>query len=111
VTRSYPVKWTEAAFGDIDAIDDYLTVQDPIDAPKVVDGIRQKAASLTTSPMRGRVVPELLDLEIETYRELVHGPWRIIYTFANETVYIHAVFDGRRDVGRLLVERLLPKKP
>ena len=34
-------------------------------------------------------------------------PYRIVYQVGKKTVYIHCVFDGRRDMQKLLQERLL----
>jgi plasmid stabilization system protein ParE len=44
----------------------------------------------------------------QTWLEVQEPPWRIIYRIADKkTVEIHAVFDGRRSLEDILMERLL----
>jgi toxin ParE1/3/4 len=43
---------------------------------------------------------------MRTWRELVMRPYRMIYRMEGDTVTVLAVFDGRRDLGDLLLERL-----
>jgi toxin ParE1/3/4 len=56
---------------------------------------------------RGRVVPELRELSLEPWRELLVKPYRIIYRISGPQVLIIAVLDGRRDVEDTLLRRLL----
>ena len=67
----------------------------------------RSARTLRTLPARGRVVPELADLEITAYLELSVPPYRIIYRTEKSKVFVHAVLDDRRDLRELLAERLL----
>ena len=55
---------------------------------------------------RGRIVPELRAAGVQTYRELVEGPWRIVYRYDARYVYVTAVLDARRDLSSVLLERL-----
>ena len=41
------------------------------------------------------------------FREVFLKPYRIIYEIGEKTVFIHAVFDGRRNCEDLLQQRLL----
>lgn len=41
------------------------------------------------------------------YREIVHGPWRMIYQMGGGDVLVHAILDGRRDIQNLLAHRLM----
>ncbi len=61
-------------------------------------------------PERGRVVPELKYNNIENYREVIHYPWRIIHRIDNKNVYVMAIFDGRRNIEDILLNRLLKHK-
>lgn len=58
-------------------------------------------------PFRGRIVPELGDLGITVYRELISHPWRIIYKANEGKVWVLAVFDGRRNMEDILLERFI----
>jgi toxin ParE1/3/4 len=69
--------------------------------------MREKINALQTMPGRGRVVPELLDIGIRTWRELVIRPHRVIYRVEKDKVYVEVVFDSRRDSEALLRHRLL----
>jgi hypothetical protein len=44
----------------------------------------------------------------QTWLEIQEPPWRIIYRIKDKkTVEIHGVFDGRRSLEDILMERLL----
>jgi plasmid stabilization system protein ParE len=53
------------------------------------------------------VVPELARFQMRTWRELVIRPYRLVYRIEGDTVTVLAVFDARRDLEDLLLERLL----
>ena len=105
--RTYAVEWANAARDDLQAIVDYLADDDVHVALQVMDRIETTAGTLTTVPLRGRIVPELAAFGIRTYRELILKPWRIIYRVAEETVYVLGVLDGRRNMEDLLLDRLV----
>jgi len=41
------------------------------------------------------------------YRELIIPPWRVIYRFSGDTVYVLSVLDSRRNLEDVLLERLI----
>lgn len=93
---------------DLDEIDTFLTNNDSFEAADaVLDKISVACASLAEMPHRGRYTPEMLLAGVQTYREIHSGPYRIIYEVRGEAVYIHAVLDSRRDLGDLLLARLV----
>ena len=106
----FRVEWTEAASADLTGIVGYIAKDSPANAAKVYQRIRKRAIMLRTLPGRGHPVPELVQLEILSYRELSVPPYRIIYRIGNQEVFVHAVLDGRRDLKQLLAERLLRTK-
>jgi toxin ParE1/3/4 len=63
--------------------------------------------SLTTTPLRGRIVPELRWHGITTYRELIVSSWRIIYRVDAPRVLVVSVVDSRRQLEDLLLARFL----
>jgi plasmid stabilization system protein ParE len=73
----------------------------------VPDRLEQRAQALSVAAERGRVVPELRAVDVHQYRELIERPWRIVYRIETTDVLVLAVLDGRRDLGSLLLERLL----
>ena len=66
-----------------------------------------RAARLESEPRRGRIVPELARFGIRTWRELIVRPYRIVYRIDGDTVAVLAVFDGRRELEDVLLERLV----
>ena len=104
--RSFRVVWTRTAEDDLDGIVDFIA-DDSVDAALAVfTRIRESASTLYNFPNKGRVVPELHQHGIVQYRELILSPWRIIYRIDASTVYVTAVFDCRRNLEDLLLERL-----
>ena len=105
--RRNRVEWANCAAQDLCEIVSYIAARSPRNAEKVLEKIKERARSLETSPERGRVVPELREYRIRTVRELVVKPYRLIYGVTDDGVSILAVFDGRRDLQDVLMDRLL----
>jgi len=108
MTKSFAVFLLEDAEKDIDDIYNYVKRNDSVEkAETLSQNIEQAIVNLRTSPLRGHYPPELERLEIFEYREVLFKPYRIIYEVAGESVFIHCVLDGRRDLRDLLQKRLL----
>jgi plasmid stabilization system protein ParE len=105
--QPFRIEWAQVALDDLLDIYDYIAEHGPANAGRVIEGIHQRAAALSTSPLRGRMVPELKKQGITLYRELVHDVWRIIYRCHDNIVTVLAVLDGRRNLEDLLLLRLL----
>ncbi len=105
--RRYKVIWTEAAVRDLEEIARHIARDSPGNARRVMRRLHDRAEKLRDLPERGRIVPELLDLGLRAWRELVVRPHRIIYRIAADGVIVEVVFDGRRDAASLLADRLL----
>lgn len=107
MSARYEVEWAGVAENDLKQIIDYISIDSPDNALKILIKIRQEASTLNTSPERGRIVRELQDNGIQTYRELIVAPWRIIYRISFKTVYVLSVIDSRRNVEDILLDRLM----
>jgi addiction module RelE/StbE family toxin len=105
--RTYRVEWTEVARRDLEEIVDHVSKDRPVAALRLLDLIEEKASSLSSLPLRGRLPPELGRFEVRHYRELVIPPYRLIYRLLGDSVFILGVFDGRRNLEDLLLKRLL----
>ncbi len=105
--RRYKVIWTESSVQDLEEIARYIARDSPGNARRVMKRLRESAEKLRDLPERGRIVPELLDLGLRTWRELIVRPHRIIYRIAEGGVIVEIVLDGRRDAASLLDDRLL----
>lgn len=76
-------------------------------ADDLLDRLEQTCGTLSYSPDKGHIPPELSRIAIDTYKEIHYRPYRIIYEIVDRYVYVHAVLDGRRDLQSLLERRLL----
>jgi plasmid stabilization system protein ParE len=95
-----------AATEDMLAIADDLLSDLGVEAALAADeSIDAAIESLDVMGNRGRVVPELRSRGVTTYRELIVMPYRIIYRVEPREVWVVAVFDHRRDLDQLLLER------
>jgi toxin ParE1/3/4 len=106
-SKRWAVYWTPVAMGDLAAIVDYISQDSPTNAQGVFTAIRAKARTLEFLPTRGAFVPELRRHGSEAFRQLLEGPWRIVYRIAGRQVVVYAVLDSRRDLEEALVERFL----
>ncbi|TEB10676.1 Plasmid stabilization system protein [Pelotomaculum sp. FP] len=106
-TGPYQVFWTQTAQHDLKKIIEYIAADSEIQARRIYLAIKQKAASLQHMPLQGRIVPELRDFSVLTYRELISPPWRIIYKTDKNKVWVLAVIDGRRNVEDILLDRFI----
>lgn len=107
VKLKFQVAWTESAVRDLEEIVLYIAADSISAARKMLRTIQKKATSLETIPERGRGVPELLQIGIRAYRELIAQPYRIVYRVSEHSVFILSVLDSRCDLEDLLLERLL----
>jgi toxin ParE1/3/4 len=106
----YQVVWTSVAEDDLKGIIEYISIDNPHNALKILQEIKKKASSLYTFPERGRVVPELQDQGISQYRELIVPPWRLIYRIEERKIYVLSLIDFRQNVEDILLKRLIYKK-
>ena len=101
------MEWAEVAVHDLEEIVAFLALDSQQGAERVLQRIEDRAAALESSPARGRVVPELARFQMRTWRELVIRPYRLVYRIEGDAVLVLALFDARRDLDDLLLERLL----
>ncbi|NQT10610.1 MAG: type II toxin-antitoxin system RelE/ParE family toxin [Desulfobacteraceae bacterium] len=105
----YKIIWTNVAENDLTEIIEYISMDSPQNALKILKKIKQEASNLYTLPERGRIVTELQDQGILQYRELIIPPWRLIYRIAERKIYALSVIDSRRNVEDILLKRLVQK--
>ena len=104
----YQVMMSDDAEADLFEIYKHLArSESPARANAVMEKLAHSAFVLETNPQRGRVPPELLEFGVTEFTELDVKPYRFVYRFGRKRVFIHCVLDGRRDMERLLQERLL----
>jgi plasmid stabilization system protein ParE len=87
------VIWTEPALHDLDAIADYIALDDPVAARGLVQRIFDHVDQLATHPDSGSKPPELKGW---SYRQIVEPPCRVFYRRESDSVYILYVMRGER---------------
>lgn len=95
------VAFTATARRDLEAIVDYIALDNPAAAKKVYRAIVAATRQLADFPQMGHAG------RLPHTRELVVAklPYLIVYQVAKDTVTIIAVFHGARDLVRELAER------
>lgn len=105
---NYKVNISSSAEDDLFEICKYLYFYD---SEKAADDIylklREKCFSLKKHPNRGHIPKELSLFEIHDFLEIIDKPFRIIYQIIGKEIFVHSVLDGRRDMQKLLQERLI----
>lgn len=100
------VRWSEPASLDLIEVIEFVQRDRTSAARKLAQDLLAAASRLRLQPLTGKVVPELLEQGISDYRQLLVGPYRLIYT-VRESIDIVAVMDSRRDLQTALFQRLL----
>ncbi len=93
------VEWTTPAVNQLEEIVEYHRERSPSYAERVGNQITTAVDRLESLPLMGRVVPEF---KIQTIRELIVSPYRILYHVRGETCSVIAVVDSRRDFTRVV---------
>ncbi|MCX6149698.1 MAG: type II toxin-antitoxin system RelE/ParE family toxin [Ignavibacteriales bacterium] len=104
----FKVNFVSDGENDLFEIYKYVYLNDSEEnAERLFDKLYQKCLALQEIPKRGHVPPELRLLELENFLEVYYKPYRIIYQIVKEEVFIYCILDGRRDIQKLLQERLI----
>jgi len=83
--------WTEPALQELDEIADYISLDNPTAAKRLVREAFKRVDHLAHHPKSGKLVDEF---EESVYREIVNPPCRIFYRLASEIIYIiHVIRD------------------
>jgi toxin ParE1/3/4 len=89
---------TPLAEADLNQILDYIAETRPVTAVSVLKRIREKCELISTNPRIGQLRPEFPG----DYRSFPVQRWVIFYRIQGDTVEIHRVLDGARDIDSLL---------
>jgi plasmid stabilization system protein ParE len=92
--------WTLEAVRWLEDIHDYIALDNPTDAHKVVSGIYDKIQLLRAHPRLGQRYEPVTDREV---REILHGHYRIAYLIKTEDrIEILGIFHGAMEIERYL---------
>ena len=88
------VVWTEPALSDLEAIADYIALENPTAAAMLVRRVYKHVGQLADHPESGS---RPLDLDGNSrYRQIVEPPCRVFYRFDGSTVWILYVMRAER---------------
>lgn len=94
------VIWTEPALADLEAIADYIALDNPAAASTLVQRVLRHVDQLADHPLSGTGLPEL---EGWRYRQIVEPPCRVIYRHEPGRVHILHVVRGERLLDKALL--------
>ena len=101
------VVWTEPAIADLEAIADYIAIENLTAARALVQRIVQHVGQLTEHPESGSRPKELGSRT--RYRQIVEPPCRIFYRFDGERAFILHVMRTERLLRRSALKRDKPQ--
>lgn len=87
------VHWTDNAIDHLSNIYEYIALNSPTYARRMVDRITRRSEQISEVPLSGRKVPEY---ESKDIRELYEKPYRIIYRIKPDQIDVIAVIHGAR---------------
>ena len=87
------VVWTEPALSDLDAIADYVALENPVAAADLVRRVFAHVEQLAAHPRSGSRPPELRG---SRYRQIVEPPCRIFYRYDGRTALVLHVMRSER---------------
>ncbi len=91
------VVWTEPALGDLDAIADYIAVENPDAARALVRRVFEHVGQLRRFPASGS---RPLELTARRYRQIIEPPCRIFYREDRRQVFILHVMRAEQPLRR-----------
>ncbi|ACE84289.1 type II toxin-antitoxin system RelE/ParE family toxin [Cellvibrio japonicus] len=89
------VIWTEPALQELDAIAEYIALDNPAAASRLVQDVFEKMERLERFPDSGRLPPELPH---SIYREVVIPPCRVFYREDQQRIFILFVLREERQL-------------
>jgi toxin ParE1/3/4 len=90
------VYWTNTAQRHLDAIHAYIAQNSPQYAKRMVDRLTDRSQQISAHPLSGRIVPEY---EVTAIREVIEGPYRIIYYIKPDQIDVLAVIHGAMNIA------------
>jgi len=92
VSNQWRVRWSIAAVNDLDEIIEYIALRDsPGAAARMHSTIVQQVDTLSTNARRGCIMPELRDIGVREFRELIVSPCRICFSIAKREVVLYSL--------------------
>jgi toxin ParE1/3/4 len=87
------VVWTVSAIEQLAGIHEFIAQGSAEYARRVVDRLTRRAEQIAVFPFSGRIVPEA---DLPQLREIIEGPYRIIYHIKSDQIDIVTILHGAR---------------
>lgn len=87
------VYWTQNSIEHLVNIYEYIALNSPAYAKRMVDKMTRRSVQVADHPLSGRIVPEY---DAEDVRELLESPYGIIYRIKPDQIDVLAVIHGSR---------------
>jgi toxin ParE1/3/4 len=87
------VVWSEPALTDLDAIADYIALDNPEATRRLVQKVFKQVEQLERHPKSGSVPAELRG---SRYRQIIEPPCRVFYRFDSKRIWILHVMRSER---------------
>ena len=94
------VVWTEPALSDLDAIADYIALDNPGAAKQLVQRVFRHVEQLAAHPKSGSKPPELKGWR---YRQIIEPPCRVFYRQERSEVFILHVMRSEQLLRRRVI--------
>ena len=87
------IAWSEPALADLDAVADYIALENPVAASELVKRIFDHVEHLTDHPESGS---RLKELTRSRYRQIVEPSCRVFYRYDGHKVFVLHVMRSER---------------
>lgn len=94
--------WTEPALADLDAIADYIALENPPAASRLVQRVFEHVEQLEAFPESGSRPAEL---KKSRYRQIVEPPCRVFYRYDGERVFVVHVMRSEQKLRKARLAR------
>jgi plasmid stabilization system protein ParE len=94
------VHWTDNAIVHLQDIYDYISRDSHFYAERMIDRLTGRSLQIASFPFSGRMVLEYLSEDI---REVIEGPYRLIYRIRQDQIDVLAVVHGSRLLNNPIV--------
>ena len=86
--KDFKVIWTKNAEFDLESIIEYIKIDSIKIAKDIFLEVKDRCDDLSIFPTSRRIVPELQQIGVLKYRELIYKRWRVIYKIENDKIFI-----------------------
>ena len=96
------IVWTEPALSDLDAIADFIALENPVAAQKLVRRVFKHVEQFADHPKSGSKPAELKG---RNYRQIIEPPCRVFYRHDNIRVFILHVMRSEQRLSASKLKR------